>query len=114
MQTVTRPFTDTRWFSSTRHRRPVQRGSEFEWRPYGVTHAREAGAYFTACGLSALEWRIFWLLPFHPGVDDACPECAAALSRPTIARVESDSDVTTATLGKIAEALGLTLELKGR
>jgi transcriptional regulator with XRE-family HTH domain len=38
----------------------------------------------------------------------------SGLSRPTIARVESDSDVTTATLAKIAEALGLTLELKGR
>ncbi|MBF4574504.1 helix-turn-helix transcriptional regulator [Herbiconiux sp. VKM Ac-1786] len=37
----------------------------------------------------------------------------SGLSRPTIARVEADSDVTTATLSKIAEALGLTLELKG-
>jgi transcriptional regulator with XRE-family HTH domain len=38
----------------------------------------------------------------------------SGVSRPTIARVESDSDVTTATLVKIAEALGLTIELKGR
>ena len=38
----------------------------------------------------------------------------AGLSRPTIARVEADSDVTTTTLAKIAEALELTLELKGR
>lgn len=37
----------------------------------------------------------------------------SGLSRPTIARVESDSDVTTATLAKIAGALGLTLELRG-
>ncbi|MGB6005587.1 MAG: helix-turn-helix transcriptional regulator [Ornithinimicrobium sp.] len=37
----------------------------------------------------------------------------SGVSRPTIARAESDSDVTTATLAKIAEALGLTLELKG-
>lgn len=37
----------------------------------------------------------------------------SGVSRPTIARVESDSDVTTATLAKIAQALGLTLELKG-
>lgn len=35
----------------------------------------------------------------------------SGLSRPTIARVEADSDVTTATIGKIAHALGLTLEL---
>lgn len=38
----------------------------------------------------------------------------SGLSRPTIVRVEADSDVTTATLAKIAEALGLTLELKSR
>lgn len=37
----------------------------------------------------------------------------SGVSRPTIARVESDGDVTTATLAKIAQALGLTLELKG-
>jgi transcriptional regulator with XRE-family HTH domain len=37
----------------------------------------------------------------------------SGVSRPTIARVESDNDVTTATLAKIAQALGLTLELKG-
>lgn len=36
----------------------------------------------------------------------------SGVSRPTIARVESDSDVTTATLAKVAETLGLTLELK--
>jgi transcriptional regulator with XRE-family HTH domain len=39
---------------------------------------------------------------------------AAGLSRPTIARVESDNDVSTATIGKIAQALGLTLELTDR
>lgn len=39
---------------------------------------------------------------------------ATGLSRPTIARVESDNDVSTATIGKIAQALGLTLELTDR
>lgn len=39
---------------------------------------------------------------------------AAGVSRPTIARVESDNDVSTATIGKIAQALGLTLELHER
>lgn len=38
----------------------------------------------------------------------------SGLSRPTIARVEAGSDVTTATIAKIAQALGLTLELKHR
>ena len=34
------------------------------------------------------------------------------VSRPTIARVEANNDVTTATIAKIAQALGLKLELK--
>ncbi|MGP5644461.1 helix-turn-helix domain-containing protein [Corynebacterium variabile] len=34
------------------------------------------------------------------------------LSRPTIARVEADNDVTTATIAKVAHALDLRLELK--
>jgi transcriptional regulator with XRE-family HTH domain len=38
----------------------------------------------------------------------------SGLSRPTIARVESDSDVTTGTLAKIAEALSLSFELVDR
>ncbi|WP_201791948.1 helix-turn-helix domain-containing protein [Prescottella equi] len=35
----------------------------------------------------------------------------SGVSRPTIARVEANSDVTTATIAKIAQALGLRLEL---
>ncbi|TXD33070.1 helix-turn-helix transcriptional regulator [Lujinxingia vulgaris] len=38
----------------------------------------------------------------------------SSVSRPTIARVEANHDVTTATIAKIAQALGLTLELKDR
>jgi transcriptional regulator with XRE-family HTH domain len=36
----------------------------------------------------------------------------AGVSRPTIARVEAGSDVSTATLSKIAGALGLKVELE--
>lgn len=38
----------------------------------------------------------------------------SGVSRPTIARVEANNDVTTATIAKIALALGLTLELNDR
>lgn len=38
----------------------------------------------------------------------------SGVSRPTIARVEANNDVTTATIAKIAQALGLMLELKDR
>ena len=37
----------------------------------------------------------------------------SGVSRPTIARVEANNDVTTATIAKIARALGLKLELRG-
>lgn len=36
----------------------------------------------------------------------------AGVSRPTIARIEANHDVTTATVAKVAQALGLKLELK--
>jgi transcriptional regulator with XRE-family HTH domain len=36
----------------------------------------------------------------------------SGLSRPTIARIEGNNDVTTATIAKVAQALGLKLELK--
>ena len=36
----------------------------------------------------------------------------SGVSRPTIARVEGDNDVTTATIAKVAQALGLKLELR--
>lgn len=38
----------------------------------------------------------------------------SGVSRPTIARVEANNDVTTATIAKIAQALGLKLELRDR
>lgn len=36
----------------------------------------------------------------------------SGLSRPTIARIEANNDVTTATIAKVAQALGLKLELR--
>lgn len=36
----------------------------------------------------------------------------SGVSRPTIARVEANNDVTTGTIAKLAQALGLKLELR--
>ena len=47
------------------------------WAPKGGTHARRAGTAFTACGLPALEWPIFWEYQFAGSREDACPRCAA-------------------------------------
>lgn len=38
---------------------------------------------------------------------------SAGLSRPTVARIERGDDVSTATLAKVAGALGLKVELTG-
>lgn len=38
----------------------------------------------------------------------------AGVSRPTVARVEANNDVTTATIAKLSRALGLTLQLSDR
>ncbi|POH75171.1 helix-turn-helix domain-containing protein [Arthrobacter glacialis] len=38
----------------------------------------------------------------------------AGVSRPTVARIEADHDISTATLSKVATALGLTVELEVR
>jgi transcriptional regulator with XRE-family HTH domain len=37
----------------------------------------------------------------------------AGVSRPTVARVERGDDISTATLAKVAGALGLRVELRG-
>ncbi|GAA3338634.1 hypothetical protein GCM10017714_10770 [Curtobacterium pusillum] len=36
----------------------------------------------------------------------------SGVSRPTVARIEANNDVTTATIAKVAQALGLKLELR--
>ncbi len=38
----------------------------------------------------------------------------SGVSRPTIARIEANSDVTTATIAKVASTLGLSLELRAK
>jgi hypothetical protein len=46
------------------------------WLPHGEWHARKAGDPRTACGLSAVTWRIFWTLDFARAGRRACPKCA--------------------------------------
>lgn len=87
------------WLVSTSRssRRHVTRGAV----PYGMQHARQVGSPLTACGLTAIDWEIFWSVEFpdsdhstctdcvrvvqsadvtHPS---ACPECAAAAEQST-------------------------------
>ena len=69
------------WLVSAKHRRVVSRDGDSEWYPVGVHHAREAGENLTACGLVAIGWPVFWLMPFRAGRSTSCVECTAAVTR---------------------------------
>jgi hypothetical protein len=70
------------WITTTRHdNRQSLAGRE----PLGIRHARRSGDANTACGLSAMNWKMFWHLPFGTGPDSACADCLAAV-RGTFAR----------------------------
>jgi len=47
--------------------------------PLGVRHAKKEGAQHTACGLPALNWKLFWHLPFRATDAEACPDCREAV-----------------------------------
>ncbi len=70
--------TGSRWFTTARqkHRAP----GELDDEPWGVRHAREIGGPTTACGLSAVTWHLFLVLPYEPHATEACPACTARLA----------------------------------
>lgn len=53
-----------KWLVSSPHGIRVSIGGRTLWRPYPTFHARQAGSCHTACGATALDWPIFWELPF--------------------------------------------------
>lgn len=60
------------WQVTARHRssaavRPAE--------PFGTWHARRPGEPYTACGLPAAVWPIFWHLSLSSARERACPEC---------------------------------------
>ena len=60
--------------------------------PYGEWHARQAGSLQTACGRSAVTWRIFWTLDFSAAGVRACTECARITSQHANRGVAPESD----------------------
>jgi hypothetical protein len=48
--------------------------------PWGVRHAKREGAGHTLCGMPALNWKLFWHLPFQPTDRDACPSCRDSIA----------------------------------
>ena len=69
------------WLVSAKHRTVIARDGDSEWYPVGEHHAREAGENLTACGLVAIGWPVFWLMPFKPGSSVSCTECTGAVKR---------------------------------
>ena len=64
------------WMVSAPHRssaavKPAQ--------PFGEWHARRPGDFFTACGLPAAGWPIFWHLTHAQGQGRTCAECQARM-----------------------------------
>lgn len=70
-----------RHFVSARHgtRRSLPGGDLASWHPYGVQHARTVGSQLTACGISAVEWPIFWEMAFPREPESSCEDCLVAL-----------------------------------
>jgi hypothetical protein len=66
----------TRWYVTATHTIGAH-GAEL---PYGTRHARGPGDPMTACGLRALDWPIFWDMPFSGRQEQACPACAQHLA----------------------------------
>ena len=66
----------TTWLTTTRLE---DRLSDNGRSPWGVRHAKREGASHTACGLPALNWKLFWHLPFSPTHGQACPNCRKAI-----------------------------------
>ena len=67
------------YFVAARHGTTVLGESGPSWQPYGIQHARSLGSSRTECGLSALNWRIFWELPFPGTRGPTCPDCLKAV-----------------------------------
>ena len=64
------------WAVSARHRSSAAVKPAL---PFGVWHARQPGDPFTACGLPAAGWPIFWELTFAQGRSKMCAECQAVM-----------------------------------
>lgn len=64
------------WMVSARHRSTA---AVTPPEPFGEWHAKRPGDPFTACGIPAAAWPIFWQLTLAQGRDRSCPDCQRVL-----------------------------------
>jgi hypothetical protein len=69
------------WFVTGSHRVTTDDWPHPQWRPPGLHHARRAGEGRTRCGLTAVEWPIFWEMEFSPQDALACQDCVMGTRR---------------------------------
>jgi hypothetical protein len=75
-----------RYLVSAPHAVSCEWSSAHARRPYGTWHARSVGDLQTVCGISAVDWQIFWTLRFEPSRTEACLDCVATLRAQATAR----------------------------
>lgn len=84
MSDVTRAIPKMRfpkWLVTARNGRFDRTGpGEVRWAPFGVRHARQVGSGWTACGQPAVEWKLFWDMPFTRLTTDTCEACCVAVA----------------------------------
>ena len=68
------------WLVSAKHRTVVSSDGDSDWFPVGVHHARRASENLTACGIVAIGWPVFWLMPFVQDASTSCPACIEAVT----------------------------------
>ncbi|MEI5672661.1 MULTISPECIES: hypothetical protein [unclassified Nocardioides] len=68
----------TTWVTSAPHLQPAGPGGRMPW---GTRHARVNTEPWTACGLPAATWKVFWHLPFETTGAQACRGCVDEVLR---------------------------------
>ena len=61
-------------FVTAKHRTRSWEDSGGTWVPFATHHARRPGDLVTLCGVSAVEWRIFWDLRFSSTDARSCED----------------------------------------
>jgi hypothetical protein len=77
------------WYVTAAHGRAVRSDHEVRWIPSSPTHLKQMGEQETACGVTTINWNVFWLeLPTD--FPDICPSCHEVLRTSPYPRQQAD------------------------